>query len=87
MDDPVIAVEQPQLGAYCQHRGIVGKLARHTDMKPEAVIDRLIGDPCFNVAASALIMRPRRAASDCSFPDRDVVADARPGEGRATVAR
>lgn len=35
----------------------VGKLAHHADMKPEAVIDRLTTDPCFNVAASALIMR------------------------------
>lgn len=32
-------------------------LARFTQMQPGAVADRLVNDPCFNIAASAAIMR------------------------------
>jgi hypothetical protein len=32
-------------------------LASYAHMKPEAVADRLVHDPCFNIAASAAIMR------------------------------
>jgi hypothetical protein len=32
-------------------------LASYAHMKPEAVADRLVSDPCFNIAASAAIMR------------------------------
>jgi hypothetical protein len=35
----------------------VGSLARYAHMTPRAVTQRLIGDPCFNIAASAAIMR------------------------------
>jgi hypothetical protein len=32
-------------------------LATYAHMNPEAVVDRLLHDPCFNIAASAAIMR------------------------------
>ena len=32
-------------------------LARYTRMAPEAVVHRLLANPCFNIAASAAIMR------------------------------
>jgi hypothetical protein len=35
----------------------VGPLARYTRMSQPAVTQRLIDDPCFNIAASAAIMR------------------------------
>ena len=35
----------------------IGPLARFTHMARPAVVDRLLHDPCFNIAASAAIMR------------------------------
>ncbi len=35
----------------------IGPIARAVRMRPEAVRVRLIGDPCFNIAAGAAIMR------------------------------
>jgi hypothetical protein len=35
----------------------VGPLARYAHMTPQAVAQRLVDDPCFNIAASAAIMR------------------------------
>lgn len=35
----------------------VGPLSRFTHMQPQVVVDRLLNDPCFNIAASAAIMQ------------------------------